>query len=330
MWSVCLKSSVQHPKVQRQYFPDSKLLKTFFSTFHPPNPDIRNHATLLMSKFLLRLFPAALLFLWFERNALAECVDSIDVEINAVQCYGLRNGIIHVDTVYGGERPFFYSIDGQSFSTNPTFDHLWPGNYILYVRDASNCIKQWPVNVPEPEEIRVHLLAEKDTVMAGEPVELKAVVTPEATPLTAIEWRPPDLFQQQDSLVQRVIISETTTFAVEVRTKGGCLARDQTTVEVEKTNLYFPNIIKPGSNQDAYFTIFAGDGVSRIVMMQVYSRGGGMVFERRDFAPNDPIRGWNGRWQGKYVQPGVYPWTAIVEYLDGKQKYFQGNVTVVN
>ena len=283
-----------------------------------------------MSKILLRLLPVALLFLWFQRNAVAGCVDSMRVKIQAVQCYGLRNGVVRVDSVYGGEKPFFYSIDGQSFSTNPVFDHLWPGAYTLYVRDASNCVRQWPVSVPEPEEMLVHLFAENDTVSAGAPVQLKALVTPEGAALSAIQWRPPDLFQQQDSLEQVVRISETTTFAVEVLTADGCLARDQTTVAVSDINLYFPNIIKPGSNQDAYFTAFAGEGVARIVNMQVYSRGGGLVFERSDFTPNDPIKGWNGRWQGKYVQPGVYPWTAVVEYSDGLQKRYTGTVTVVN
>ncbi|HRI60069.1 MAG TPA: gliding motility-associated C-terminal domain-containing protein, partial [Saprospiraceae bacterium] len=279
-----------------------------------------------MSKFLLRLFPAALLFVWFQRSAVAGCVDSVRLEIKSVQCFGLRNGVVHVDTVFGGEKPFFYSIDGQSYSTNPTFDHLWPGDYILYVRDASNCVRQWPVRVSEPEELLVHLFSGKDVTAAGESFELKAVVTPEGISLQAIEWRPPDLFQRQDTLVQSVQISETTTFAVEVQTKDGCIARDQATVEVEKTNLYFPNVIKPGSNQDAYFTLFAGTGIARIVKMQVYSRGGGLVFERQDFAPNDPVKGWNGRWQGKYVQPGVYPWSTVVEYQDGKQEMFRGTV----
>lgn len=283
-----------------------------------------------MSKFLLRLLPVAALFLWFQQNAFAACVDSVRLNVTSVQCYGLRNGKIVVDTVFGGEKPFFYSLDGQSFSTNPTLDLLWPGSYTLYVRDASNCVRSWPVVVPEPEELVVHLYADKDTTVAGEPVELKAVVTPEGVAISAIEWRPPSLFPQQDSLMQRAVIAEPTTFAIEVRTADGCIARDQATVEVEKINVYFPNVIKPGSNQDAYFTAFAGEGVARIVTMQVYSRGGGLVFERTDFAPNDPLKGWNGRWQGKYVQPGVYPWTAVVEYVGGKQKRINGTVTVVN
>jgi len=284
-----------------------------------------------MSTPLLRRLPATLLFLWFQYFASsAACVDSVWLDVQGVQCYGLRNGVITVDTVFGGEYPFYYSIDGQSFSTNKKFDLLWPGAYTFYVRDASGCVKGWAVTVPEPESLEVQLFSNKDTVEEGGTVQLRAVVTPEGTPLTAIEWRPPDLFVRQDSLTQMVSVASATNFAIEIRTKDGCIARDQIRVEVEKTNLYFPNVIMPGSNQDAYFTVFAGEGVARVVALQVYSRGGGIVFERRDFPPNDPIKGWNGRWRGKPVQTGVYLWLAVVEYADGVQKHFQGNVTVVN
>lgn len=283
-----------------------------------------------MSTMLFRLLPAALLYLCFPDFAVSACVDSVRLDINSVKCYGLRNGIIIVDTVFGGEKPFFYSIDGQSFSTNPLFDRLWPGDYTVYVRDASGCIKQWQANVPEPEELTVGLFADFDTVTAGEPVQLRAVITPPDVPIEAIEWRPPGLFQVQNATMQTVKISETTTFAVEVRTDEACVARDQLTVFVEKTNVYFPNVIKPGSNQDAYFTLFAGEGVARIVSMFIYSRGGGVVFERSDFPPNDPLKGWNGRWGNKPAQPGVYPWVTVIEFLDGTRKQFLGTVTVVN
>ncbi len=283
-----------------------------------------------MNKLLLRLCVAAIFLFWVPRMAIADCVDSVHLDIHSVQCHGLRNGIVRVGKVFGGEKPFFFSIDNQSFSTNTVFDHLWPGAYTLYVRDASNCVREWAFTVPEPEELKVYLFAERDTVTAGQPFGLKAVVTPESTQLISISWRPPNIFLRQDTLIQTVRISEATTFAVEVNTSDGCLARDQRTVEVKKAALYFPNAIKPGSNQDAYFTVFAGEGVSRIVDMQVYSRGGGLIFERHDFQPNDPLKGWGGRWQGRYVQPGVYLWTAVIEYSDKSRERFQGSVTVIN
>lgn len=258
-----------------------------------------------MSTPLPRRLPVAFLFLWFQHFAAsAACVDSVRLQVQPVQCYGLRNGIIKVDTVFGGEHPFFFSIDGQSFSTNKKFDLLWPGTYTLYVRDASGCVKSWEATVPEPEPLEVKLFSNKDTVDEGGRVRLRAVVTPEGVPLTAIEWRPPDMFPFQDSLEQTATVPDATDFAIEIQTKNGCIARDQLRIEVQKTSVYFPNIIMPGSNQDAYFTAFGGEGVARVVTLQVYSRGGGIVFERRDFPPNDPVKGWNGRWDGKYVQIG--------------------------
>jgi hypothetical protein len=62
----------------------------------------------------------------------------------------------------------------------------------------------------------------------------------------------------------------------------------------------------------------------------VYSRNGSLVFERENFPPNDPLKGWNGRCRGKVVQSGVYPFLAVLEYRDGQKKSFQGSITVIN
>ncbi len=281
-----------------------------------------------MLPFLHRLY-TCLLFCSFAAGAFADCVDSLSVTVQPVQCNGLRNGLIRIDSVYGGMPPYYFSLDGQSFSTRPSFDRLWPGNYQLWVKDALGCAKQWSIIIHEPELLQVALRSSDTSVVAGVPFNLYAEVSPQNIDLKNIEWRPPGLFVYSDTLKQRLFLSETTTFAIEIENQDGCIARDQVTVEVEKTNLYFPNIIKPGSNQDAYFTVYAGEGVAQIVLLQVYNRTGGLVFERNDFQPNDPLKGWNGRADGKYVQVGVYAWRAVVAYLDGHLQQFQGSVTVV-
>jgi hypothetical protein len=89
--------------------------------------------------------------------AFAVGIDSVRTIVTPVQCYGLRNGVIQVDSVYGGAKPYFYSIDGQSFTTNPIFDRLWAGSYTLYVRDASGETKKWPIQLKEPNNLQVKL-----------------------------------------------------------------------------------------------------------------------------------------------------------------------------
>lgn len=273
-------------------------------------------------------FAVAFLFFGFA-NISAICVDSIGLDVQPVQCYGLRNGLIRVDTVFGGERPFYYSLDGQTFSTRPEFDRLWAGTYTVYVRDASGCMRSWQVEVTQPEELLVEITADVTSVEAGQPVRLRAEVWPDDADIKIIDWRPPFLFDMPNALEQAAYPSVTTTFAIEVLDQNDCVARDQVTVEVTRTSVYFPNIINPTSNSNDYFTVFAGEGVKQIVHLQVYARTGELMFQRQNFQPNDPVKGWNGRLKGRRVQAGAYVWVAVVEYFDGTQQQFSGAVTVV-
>lgn len=260
----------------------------------------------------------------------ASCVDTVLLNVKPVQCFGLRNGVIEVTEVHGYYPPYYFSLDGQTFSTRPVFDLLWAGEYLLHVRDSTGCVKVFPVMVPEPEELKVDLDVNDNSIKAGEEFQIKATVYPPTTQLTAILWRPPSLFPNQNQLVQTVSVAEDTDFAIEIRNANGCIARDNLSVTVEQTNLYVPNAFSPGSNQNNYFTLFSGEGIKRVVYLQVYGRSGHLIFENRNFQPNDPLMGWNGKWRNRLAPPGYYVWMAEVEYLDGSRERLKGGVALVN
>lgn len=260
----------------------------------------------------------------------ASCVDTVLLNVKPVQCFGLRNGVIEVTEVHGYYPPYYFSLDGQTFSTRPVFDLLWAGEYLLHVRDSTGCVKVFPVMVPEPEELKVDLDVNDNSIKAGEEFQIKATVYPSTIQLTAILWRPPSLFPNQNQLVQTVSVAEDTDFAIEIRNANGCIARDNLSVTVEQTNLYVPNAFSPGSNQNNYFTLFSGEGIKRVVYLQVYGRSGHLIFENRNFQPNDPLMGWNGKWRNRLAPPGYYVWMAEVEYLDGSREQLKGGVALVN
>jgi hypothetical protein len=281
---------------------------------------------------LLRSVLIAFLFFVGFANISASCVDSVRIKIDSVRCYGLRNGSIKIDTVFGGEPPFYYaiSIDSQAFSTNPTFDRLWAGYYTVYVRDASDCIKHWRVKVDQPEKLEL-LLSSPDTVVElGVPVQIKARFFPANAQIDSIIWRPPFNFLNQNQFAQTVTFSESTTVAVQIMDSRGCIADDQIQIIIETTGVFFPNIINPLSNNNDFFTAVTGEGVAEIQMLQIYSRDGSLLFDKKTFPPNDPLLGWNGKSiNGKRVQTGVYLYMAQMKYLDGSTKSFSGTVTVV-
>ena len=278
---------------------------------------------------IIRFIALLLLLSLFQQPLQAGCIDSVHVKVKPVQCYGLRNGVIEISEVFGGKMPFYFSLDGQSYSTRPMFDLLKAGEYMLYVRDSNGCIIIYPVLVQQPEELKVKLSIQNSTVVAGEWVEITAAVFPSSSVITDIKWRPPGLFAMQQNLNQTVRLLENTDIAIEVRNAGGCIARDILPVEVEATNLYFPNVFRPGSKQDNYFTLFAGDGVEQVLSMQVFNRSGNLVYEKQNFLPNDPQIGWDGKWRGRPAPAGVYAWFAQVKFLDGKQQRYSGNITLI-
>ncbi len=59
---------------------------------------------------------------------------------------GLNNGSI-IATATGGTAPLQYSLNGTLYQASNTFNGLGAGSYILYVKDAANCIKTIPVTV---------------------------------------------------------------------------------------------------------------------------------------------------------------------------------------
>jgi hypothetical protein len=258
------------------------------------------------------------------------CVQSATVTATPVQCNSFRNGSIEITNVVGGLFPYYYSIDGATFSTRPAFDLLWPGTYTITIRDSLGCEYQTTSKVEEPDVLEVMLSASKTKVAIGEGFMLSAKTSPPSAIITSVNWRPTEYFEDGIKYEQTIKnLSVTTPFAVEIVDINGCTARDQVVVEVETPNIYIPNIISIGSNQDAYFTVFSDDYVRSVQYLRIYNRVGCLVFEREKFPTNDPLLGWNGRYNNRKALPGVFTWVAEIEYLDGSRHLMYGNLTVV-
>ena len=74
--------------------------------------------------------------------------------------------------------------------------------------------------------------------------------------------------------------------------------------------------------------MYAGPGIERINLLRVFDRWGSLVFEKRNFAPNDPAAGWDGSLGSQPFRPGVFVWYAELEGKDGRVLIFNGDVTV--
>lgn len=106
-------------------------------------------------------------------------------------------------------------------------------------------------------------------------------------------------------------------------TLGSCTAVD-TLVVFPPFRIYQPNVFRPGSSQNGFFTVFTGaeDWVENLF---IYDRWGGLVFQ----GPGLP--GWDGRLpNGRLAGSGVFAYRAVIRMAEGAIEEISGDVTITH
>lgn len=122
-----------------------------------------------------------------------------------------------------------------------------------------------------------------------------------------------------------------TTYRVDFSDINGC--RNSATIEVvvicKDANLFIPNTFTPnddGSNDKFYPR---GRGLYSIKVLRIFNRWGEIVFENRNFQPNDASKGWDGKYKGREPHPDVYVYQVEVFCDNGEIIKLEGNVALI-
>jgi len=151
------------------------------------------------------------------------------------------------------------------------------------------------------------------------------------TEIASIKWTPASSLVCDTCMSTEAKPLSTTQYDLWVVSKAGCEARGSLLLTVDKTRrIYGPNIFSPdGDGTNDVFTVFADPfAVVRVRSLQVFSRWGEQVFEQKDFTAGDIATGWDGTFKGQKLNPAVFVWQAVVEFVDGKEEQFMGDVTL--
>ena len=118
----------------------------------------------------------------------------------------------------------------------------------------------------------------------------------------------------------------TTIFTVTVMNSDSCYASDTITIYVDnELSKFIPTAFTP--NGDGLNDVFRLCNVhyQKLVEFSVYNRWGQMVYHNT----TDPMKGWDGTFNGQPQDMGVYQYLIRVAYPDGYVETYQGNVTLV-
>ena len=244
-------------------------------------------------------------------------------------CGNVENGSITVSVLGGGTPPFNYFINGIDAGTTSVFPDLPSGeNYDILIQDDFGCTIELSTFIEDPADLLVDLGADQ-TIELGETVEINSFYN--FTPTDFVWQSNPSIscldFEACDQLDFQPTVSQQVTLSL--FSGEECFVSDSVFIEViEVRKAWLPNAFSPnGDGVNDFFTVFANTSNVEIVEdFKVFDRWGGVLYERKEFVPNELRLGWDGTFNGKPLPSGLFLYTTTVRFVDGEVLRYSGDV----
>jgi hypothetical protein len=253
------------------------------------------------------------------------------ITLNGVRCFGEVNGAISIDSVSTAHAPVRYALNGGAFQLNPYFTGLAAGDYTVTLMDANGCESTTAVlTVLQPPQLIANLGADIEAALSDS-VHLTVETTLPLLDLDTILWQPLlDTSANRRLDEQHFLPLQSWRVKVTVIDSNGCTAVDEVLIRLDKPrNIFIPNIFNPENGQDPVLYIFGGSDVAEVESFVIFDRWGTQLFEQKNFQPNDPAYGWDGRYKGALLNPAVFVCQANVRFIDGQKILYKGSITLI-
>jgi gliding motility-associated-like protein len=245
-----------------------------------------------------------------------------------VGCMPNELGSIEVSSISGGSGPYEQFINGDSFATIAT--DLEVGTYEIRVEDRFECHTDRFIEVGTAENIFQLSIDNPETINLGESVNIDITAS---TPIETFTWSSIPSANCPDCLAFSFSPIESFEYVLNATNQEGCKDIDTLSVVVlEGQPLFIPDIIKPNSalQENQIFSIFANPlAVQSVNNLSIFDRYGNQVFSNPNLTINDVSTGWNGTFNGNFVEQGVYSYRADVQFVGGQRETILGSFLVV-
>lgn len=269
----------------------------------------------------------------FIKDTIIENPDRFYFEVSTVPvtCFDGSDGLIIVDTAYGGAgAPFAYGFNNGLFQSDSTFINIPPTDMHVAVRDGNGCEQDTIVTIQNALELFVDAGSDRQ-IYLGDSAVIEALVNTN-DPLT-YTWTPEIDLSCSDCPSPTVIpTQDETVYTIEIVDSNGCSAMDELIIStIEQRNAFVPNGFTPnGDGINDIFVPFGGEGVIGVAKFQVYNRWGELVHSTSTFTAGDYTFGWDGTLVGNTMAPpGVYVFYVEYEFIDNKTIVYTGDVTLI-
>lgn len=208
---------------------------------------------------------------------------------------------------------------------NPTIFGVSNNTYFVHAINEFGCIYDDTL-ILTVGDLPPLTVSEDRKVLIGTKVNMSAF----SSGITNFNWSPVENLSCANCSENTFIANESTAFVVSIEDEYGCKNIDTIFVEVinmcDNDFLLFPNVFTPNEDNknDVFKPISLRNLKTDINYFRIFDRWGKLIYETDDF--NKP---WDGKFNGNYMNNGVYVYVVDIICSDGNNKLFQGNVTLI-
>lgn len=214
--------------------------------------------------------------------------------------------------------------DGSSYNQQDV-NHVFDARYenfdvSLIVKNTKGCIDTASARIRIP---RFEPFAGNDTLVVKD-----ATFNMNGSGGLHYQWSPTDYIEEPNNPKSAITIPEVGyyRYRLDMTSAEGCVGYDSVRIRVVP-HPYFvvPNAFSPNGDgrNDVIRPIVAG--YANIVFFRIYNRWGQLVFDMN----SDRAGGWDGTFNGKMADPGVYFWHGKARNPEGEVENFYGEITLI-
>lgn len=251
---------------------------------------------------------------------------TFEVAATDPECYVPNSGVIKLINQSGGVKPYGYALVNNEFQTAESFEALRSGDYTVFIKDSNDCIFSKSISLFDPEIPEI-TMPENQELELGDSIRIIAYSN--LNQHNSIIWNGKYAFSCDTCLETYYTPYKDTYATLSLVSIDDCQDIDSIFFKViNKKHVYTPNIFNINSTINNEFALILGKGVKDVVQFNVYDRWGNLVHkEKNTIAGNH--QGWDGTFNEKECETGVYVWMAEIRYLDDVLEYFKGDITLI-
>ncbi|OAV43269.1 M43 family zinc metalloprotease [Lewinella sp. 4G2] len=252
-------------------------------------------------------------------------VPTLTLTAAAATCPGADDGSL---VILGDSLGLEYQLAGGAVRMVPRFDSLAAGSYTLRAGIPNGCDTTYTVMIGEGQGYAFDLGPDR-FVRLGDSVEVGPLgFVPDSLPYLLRTTFGDTCTNCPFLSVRPPATGAATVTAVD---PSGCVIDAELQLIVDRKDLvYIPSAFSPNSdgNNDR-FRIYPGPAVVAVESLEVYQRWGGRVFRSESNDPASDLASWDGRLDGKLMNPAVFIYRAQVRLFTGEVVSYTGDVVLM-